>query len=99
MGEKQVSYDENFKLFLTTTLPNPHYSPETSVKVTIINFAITPLGLEEQMLAKIVELENPQLEQKKIEIVQKNAADKKELLTIEDNILKTLYFDTEGDID
>lgn len=98
MGEKQVSYDENFKLFLTTTLPNPHYSPETSVKVTIINFAITPLGLEEQMLAKIVELENPQLEQKKIEIVQKNAADKKELLTIEDNILKTLS-DTEGDID
>ena len=50
------------------------------------------------MLAKIVELENPQLEQKKIEIVQKNAADKKELLTIEDNILKTLS-DTEGDID
>jgi dynein heavy chain len=36
---------------MTTTLPNPHYSPETSVKVTIINFAITALGLEEQMLA------------------------------------------------
>jgi dynein heavy chain len=28
-------------------LPNPHYSPETSVKVTILNFAITPFGLEE----------------------------------------------------
>lgn len=32
---------------MTTTIPNPHYSPETSVKVTIINFAITPNGLEE----------------------------------------------------
>jgi len=52
-----MQYSDQFKLFLTTTLPNPHYSPETSVKVTIINFAITPGGLEEQMLAKIVELE------------------------------------------
>jgi dynein heavy chain len=43
---------------MTTTLPNPHYSPETSVKVTIINFAITPIGLEEQMLAQIVAIEN-----------------------------------------
>ena len=97
---------------MTTTIPNPHYSPETSVevlifpiyfikfknflilfickKVTIINFAITPLGLEEQMLAQIVALENPQLEQKKTEIVKRNAADKKELLNIEDSILKSL---------
>jgi len=32
---------------MTTTIPNPHYSPETSVKVAILNFAITPFGLEE----------------------------------------------------
>jgi dynein heavy chain len=50
MGDKSVPYNESFKFFLTTTLPNPHYSPETSVKVTILNFAITPAGLEEQML-------------------------------------------------
>lgn len=89
-GDKIIVYDEHFKFFMTTTLPNPHYSPETSVKVTIINFAITPSGLEEQMLARIVELENPQLEQKKNDIVRKNAADKKELLNIEDSILKSL---------
>ncbi len=71
LGDKVISYDMNFKFFMTTTLPNPHYSPETSVKVTIINFAITPSGLEEQMLAKIVALENPQLEQKKNEIVKR----------------------------
>jgi dynein heavy chain len=29
--------------------------------VTVINFAITPSGLEEQMLAQIVALENPQM--------------------------------------
>lgn len=66
------------------------FTPETSVKVTIINFAITPSGLEEQMLAQIVAIENPQLEFKKSEIVKRNAADKKELLKIEDTILKSL---------
>ena len=97
IGDKQLSYNDKFKLLLTTTMPNPHYSPETFVKVTIINFAITPTGLEEQMLAQIVALENPSLEQKKIEIVKKNAADKKQLLAIEDSILKSLS-DQKGDI-
>lgn len=42
------------------------------------------------MLAELVALENPQLEQKKKEIVRKNAQDKKELLNIEDSILQSL---------
>jgi dynein heavy chain len=29
LGDKSVPYNETFKFFLTTTLPNPHYSPET----------------------------------------------------------------------
>lgn len=61
IGDKTLSYNNSFKFFMTTTLPNPHYSPETFVKVTIINFAITPSGLEEQMLAQIVTVENPNL--------------------------------------
>lgn len=60
------------------------------MKVTVINFAITPQGLEDQMLAELVALENPQLEQKKRDIVRRNAADEKELLNIEDNILMSL---------
>lgn len=75
LGDKTLAYNSSFKLFMTTTLPNPHYSPETFVKVTVINFAITPQGLEDQMLAELVALENPQLEQKKRDIVRRNAAD------------------------
>ena len=45
LGDKNISYNNSFKLFMTTTLPSPHYTPETFVKVTIINFTITPQGL------------------------------------------------------
>ena len=97
IGDKSVPYDEHFKFFMTTTNPNPHYSPETCAKVTIINFGITPSGLEEQMLATIVILENRQLEDQKNEIVRKNAADKRMLINLEDDILKTLS-ESKGDI-
>ena len=50
------------------------------------------------MLAQIVALQNPQLEQKKLDIVIKNAQDKKTLIEIEDSILKALS-STEGNID
>lgn len=42
LGDKSIQWNDEFKFYLTTTLPNPHYSPETSVKVSILNFAITP---------------------------------------------------------
>jgi len=47
LGDKSITYDLNFKLFLCTTLPNPHYSPESQVKISLLNFAITQFGLEE----------------------------------------------------
>jgi dynein heavy chain len=65
LGDKTIPYDPKFKFLMTTTLPNPHYSPETSVKVTILNFAITPFGLEEQMLNQFVGQEMPELQKKK----------------------------------
>ena len=33
MGEKIIDYSPNFKLYMTTKLPNPHYPPEICVKV------------------------------------------------------------------
>ena len=65
VGDKILPYNPTFRFFMTTTLPNPHYTPETSVKVTILNFAITQAGLEEQMLNLLITLEMPELQDKK----------------------------------
>jgi dynein heavy chain len=72
---------------MTTTLPNPHYTPETSVKVTILNFAITQAGLEEQMLNLLISLEMPELQDKKNQIVEDNAKSAQVSYEIEDKIL------------
>jgi len=97
LGDKSITYSDTFKFFMTTTLPNPHYSPETSVKVTLLNFAITPQGLEDQMLGIVVAKERPDLEEQKNELVSQNAKMNKMLKEIEDDILRLLAT-SEGDV-
>merc|ERR1740138_786441 len=97
LGDKSISYSDTFKFFMTTTLGNPHYSPETSVKVTLLNFAITPIGLEDQMLGITVAKERPELEEQKNQLVVQNAKMNKQLKDIEDEILHLLST-SEGDV-
>ena len=44
-GNKDIPYNTDFKLFLTTKLSNPHYLPEVFIQTTIINFTVTFEGL------------------------------------------------------
>ena len=46
LGDATVDYDENFRFFMTTKRPNPHYIPEICIKVTLINFTVTFDGLQ-----------------------------------------------------
>jgi dynein heavy chain len=52
-------------------LINPHYKPETAAQCTIINFIVTETGLEDQLLAMVVKVEKPDLEQTKEDLVSK----------------------------
>lgn len=53
-GDQEIDFDRNFKLFITTKIPNPKYLPEIFIKVTVINFTVTFEGLEDQLLADVV---------------------------------------------
>lgn len=59
LGDNDVDYDPQFRLFMTCKMPNPHYLPEVCIKVTVINFTVTMQGLEDQLLGEVVKLERP----------------------------------------
>uniref|UniRef100_A0A3Q3X362 Dynein heavy chain ATP-binding dynein motor region domain-containing protein n=1 Tax=Mola mola TaxID=94237 RepID=A0A3Q3X362_MOLML len=49
LGETVIEYSYNFRFYITTKLRNPHYLPELATKVSLLNFMITPEGLEDQL--------------------------------------------------
>jgi hypothetical protein len=57
------------RFYITTKLRNPHYLPEVAVKVTLLNFMITPAGLADQLLGVAVATERPDLEEQKAQLV------------------------------
>ena len=97
LGDDPVEYHEDFRLYITTKLPSPHYTPEISTKVVLINFTITPAGLTDQLLGITVETELPELEKQRQQLVIDNAGFKKQIAEIENKILKMLS-EAGGDI-
>merc|ERR1719446_1291505 len=90
LGENLIEYMQEFKLFLTTQLRNPHYLPEVAVKVTLLNFMITQVGLQDQLLNIVVEKERPELAEEKARLVVEGAENKAALQNTENKILDVL---------
>ncbi|XP_076467072.1 dynein axonemal heavy chain 1-like isoform X2 [Babylonia areolata] len=90
LGDAVIPYHNDFKFYMTTKLPNPHYTPEVSTKVTLVNFTLSPSGLEDQLLGIVVAEERPDLEEAKNQLIISNAKMKQELKEIEDRILYRL---------
>eukprot|EP01135_Chromosphaera_perkinsii_P003458 Nk52_evm27s243 gene=Nk52_evmTU27s243 len=97
LGDSTIEYSKDFKFYMTTKLRNPHYLPEVSVKVTLLNFMITPEGLEDQLLGIVVARERPELEDEKNQLIIQSASNKRQLKEIEDKILEVLS-SSEGNI-
>ncbi|XP_026545017.1 dynein heavy chain 2, axonemal, partial [Notechis scutatus] len=91
LGDKEVDYHPDFRFYLTTKLPNPHYTPETSSQTTIVNFAVKEQGLEAQLLGIVVRKERPELEEQKDSLVLNIAAGKRKLKELEDEILRMSF--------
>ncbi|RNF23496.1 Dynein heavy chain family protein [Trypanosoma conorhini] len=92
-----IDYHPNFRFFICTKLPNPHYLPDISTKLTLLNFTVTLDGLEEQLLGEVVSIEKRELEEEKNRIIQCISLGQKKLKVIEETILSKLK-NTKGNI-
>ena len=99
MGDDIIPYHPDFRFYMTTKMRNPHYQPEVSVKVSLLNFFVTLDGLEDQLLGTVVMQERSDLAELKNQLVVSNARMKKELKEIEDKILYLLSNSTGNILD
>uniref|UniRef100_H3G776 AAA+ ATPase domain-containing protein n=1 Tax=Phytophthora ramorum TaxID=164328 RepID=H3G776_PHYRM len=97
MGDKLVELHPEFRLYLHTKLSNPHYPPELQAETTMINFAVTQQGLEDQLLALVVRKEWPKMAKVRTALIHQQNEFKIRIQTLEDRILSSLA-DAEGDV-
>ena len=79
IGDADVDIDPNFKLYLATKLPNPHFLPEIWIKTSIVDFTVTRDGLQQQILGDVVKQEIPDTELRHTEIILRMAQEQKTL--------------------
>nr|XP_054501017.1 dynein axonemal heavy chain 17 [Agelaius phoeniceus] len=90
IGDKEVEYNQQFRLILHTRSFNPHYKPEVQAQCTLINFLVTREGLEDQLLAAVVARERPDLEALKASLTKSQNEFKIKLKELEDSLLARL---------
>ena len=90
IGDEQIEYSRDFKFYVTTKLSKPHFSPEVCVKVTMLNFQVTEVGLEDQMLNIVVTHEDPNNMKKRNDAIIKKADNMIKKAQLEDKILNQI---------
>ena len=97
LGDSEVEFHPNFKLFLHTKLSNPHYPPEIQAEAALVNFSVTEDGLEDQLLAMVVEQERPDLATQRLDLISQQNGFLIKMQQLEDDILHRLST-AEGDL-
>jgi len=90
VGSEDYEYNEKCKIYLITKMANPHYKPEIIAQCSLINFIVTEKGLEDQLLALVVNIEAPELEDSIKKCLEEINAFMSELILKEDDVLKRL---------
>ncbi|KAI8922930.1 hypothetical protein BC831DRAFT_55734 [Entophlyctis helioformis] len=94
LGDKEVDYDPNFRLYLTSRLANPTYTPKVFGSAMIINYSVTFKGLSDQLLNVVVGHERKELEEQRERLVAEMSQNKSLLKDLEDTLLRELASST-----
>jgi len=90
VGDQAFVLDKNFKMYFLTKLSNPHFSPELSAKTTVIDFAVTQKGLEDQLLSRVINVEQQQLEEQRKSLIAEVNNNTISLLALDKLLLERL---------
>lgn len=90
LGDDEVDWSDEFILFMTSRLTNPSWSPELYAKTVVIDFTVTMKGLEEQLLAVVINKEKAELEETLNNLMNEINQNQRKLKELDEQLLDKL---------
>ncbi|XP_060520516.1 dynein axonemal heavy chain 8 isoform X2 [Cylas formicarius] len=90
VGDKEVDFHKDFRMYITTKLANPNYTPEVFARSSVIDFTVTMKGLEDQLLGRVILTEKKELETERTNLIKDVTANRRKMLELEQNLLYKL---------
>lgn len=90
LGDKLIDLHDKFKLFLSTRDSSIQISENIMSSLSVVNFTVTKSGLEALLLGLTIDIEQPELEKKKNELLEEQDNIKLQLYEVEKKLLEEL---------
>ncbi|KAF6216208.1 hypothetical protein GE061_000548 [Apolygus lucorum] len=90
INQEFVRFSPGFRLYMTTNIQNPYYSPQAYSKIALIDFTLGEKGLSEQLVTAVVEIERKEISLDRNSLIQTRSSCKRDLKEAEDAILELL---------
>lgn len=69
-NDNQLYFDQDFRIYMFSMQSNPHFTPEVQQQASILNFAVTTEGLEQELLSLVCKKESAKEEEDREKIIR-----------------------------
>ena len=90
VADQAMDFDPAFSLYLVCRVPDPDFSPELQAMTTVVDFAVTARGLEDQLLGTVIHVEQRALQDQLNDVLTECNQNTKTLLQLDALLLERL---------